>query len=84
MNFIYLFIYFLVGQYLNILEEERQIYIYIYIYTHIRANLNFFILFFFNWGGGGGIAPLCPSVGLSLAREDKTWRSQLVVGVWRA
>ena len=82
MNFIYLFIYFLVGQYLNILEEERQIYI--YIYTHIRANLNFFILFFFNWGGGGGIAPLCPSVGLSLAREDKTWRSQLVVGVWRA
>ena len=28
-----LFIYFLVGQYLNILEEERQIYIY------LRANL---------------------------------------------
>ena len=27
----YLFISFLVGQYLNIIEEERQIYIYIYI-----------------------------------------------------
>ena len=41
MTFIYLFISFLVCQYLNILEEERQIYIY------LRANLNFCIPFFF-------------------------------------
>ena len=73
MNFIYLFIYFLVGQYLNILEEEKQIYIYIYL----RANLNFFILllilllllfiyFFFNLVGWGAMAPLCPGAGPSL------------------
>ena len=59
MNFIYLFIYFLVGQYLNILEEERQIYIYIYK----RENLNFFILFFskFFLGGGWGNGPPAPT-----------------------
>ena len=46
MTFIYLFISFFVCQYLNILEEERQIYIYIYL----RTNLNFCISFFFNGG----------------------------------
>ena len=49
----YLFIYFLVGQYLNILEEEKQIYIYIFkgksqfFYTIINIIIIIIYLFIF-------------------------------------
>ena len=70
----FLFIYFFVGQYLNILEEERQIYIY------IRANLNFlyyFFIIFFNVEerGGGGNGPPLPQ------RRYKTRHSLLIMVV---